>query len=207
MELPHQPLPQPPPLPPAPLPPPLPALRDANGCVASPALRNRERARQTGEAAWSEADRQSAIKCLSNRTVWFLGNSVSRHWAFTLAGLLAEGQTGPVKMKPIMYENEKQVGLHFSHGDFRCVFALLLSVLAHSVFALLLLAEVRARWRVQGQAPGRRQDWARGPREGLLGSLRVQLRLRPRVERARAGQQRRFRSTWGGVVVFFASYF
>ena len=37
------------------------------------------------DTAWGEARRQAAISCLSNRSVWVLGNSVGRHWAFTLA--------------------------------------------------------------------------------------------------------------------------
>ena len=44
---------------------------------------------EAGAPPWSEADRQAAIRCLSNRTLWVIGNSVARHWAFILAAMLS----------------------------------------------------------------------------------------------------------------------
>ena len=70
------------------------------GCSHPPALRS--------GAIWTNENRAEATRCLTNKTIYFLGNSVTRHWAFTLADILAEGQSAPAKMPPVMYEQQKQ---------------------------------------------------------------------------------------------------
>ena len=84
--------PEPPMMAPPPPPPP--------GCSHPPALRV--------HASWTPENRAAALHCLANKTIYLLGNSVTRHWAFTLADILAEGQASPVKMPPVMYEQQKQ---------------------------------------------------------------------------------------------------
>ncbi len=77
-----------------------PAKAREPGCSHPPALR--------AHAAWTKENRAAAKHCLANKTIYFLGNSVTRHWAFTLADILAEGQSAPMKMPPVMYEQQKQ---------------------------------------------------------------------------------------------------
>ena len=40
------------------------------------------------ESPWTAELSERARACLRGRRVWFLGNSVARHWAFLLVDLL-----------------------------------------------------------------------------------------------------------------------
>ena len=91
-----------PPPPKLPPPPALPKVAPVQepGCSRSPLLR--------AHASWTPTNRAAATRCLANKTIYFLGNSVTRHWAFTLADILAEGLAAPEKMPPVMREQQKQ---------------------------------------------------------------------------------------------------
>ena len=57
---------------------------------------------------WTRKDTNAALFCLSNRSIWVLGNSVTRHWAFILAAILLDGVTHPRQMSSTSREMEKE---------------------------------------------------------------------------------------------------
>lgn len=57
---------------------------------------------------WTDANTAAARRCLANRSLWVLGNSVARHWAFALAAILLEGATHPLQMSSTSREMEKE---------------------------------------------------------------------------------------------------
>ena len=56
---------------------------------------------------WTRQNTDAAINCLANRSLWILGNSVARHWAFALAAILLNGVTHPQQMSSTSREMEK----------------------------------------------------------------------------------------------------
>ena len=56
---------------------------------------------------WTREDTDAAIHCLTNRSLWILGNSVARHWVFSLAAILLDGVTHPQQMSSTSREMEK----------------------------------------------------------------------------------------------------
>jgi len=70
------------------------------GCTVSPQQPWRQ-------PQWTQKDTAAAIRCLSNRSVWVLGNSVARHWAFALAAIL-DGVRHPKQMSSTSREMEKE---------------------------------------------------------------------------------------------------
>ena len=73
--------------------------KNIGGCVKSPQ-------QPWLQPRWTHENTDAAIRCLSNRTVWLLGNSVVRHWAFILAAIL-DGVTHPTQMSGTSREMEK----------------------------------------------------------------------------------------------------
>ena len=66
---------------------------------------------------WTHKDTNAAIHCLSNRSIWVLGNSVTRHWAFILAAILLDGVTHPRQMSSTSREMEKkEAAVVVAHG-------------------------------------------------------------------------------------------
>ena len=57
---------------------------------------------------WTNANTAAARRCLANRSLWVLGNSVARHWAFALSAILLEGITHPLQMSSTSREMEKE---------------------------------------------------------------------------------------------------
>ena len=55
--------------------------KDQLGCPKSPAVRARH-------ASWTQRQHNAALRCLQNKTIWVLGNSISRSFAFQLQNML-----------------------------------------------------------------------------------------------------------------------
>ena len=55
--------------------------KDQLGCPKSPAVRARH-------ASWTQRQHNAALRCLQNKTIWVLGNSISRSFAFQLQKML-----------------------------------------------------------------------------------------------------------------------
>ena len=73
-------------------------LTSMGTCGQSPAL---------SQLAWSEEARSAVVGCLTNKTVWLLGNSVTRHWAFTTEKMLTGAQNGSLAMSKFSTAAEK----------------------------------------------------------------------------------------------------
>ena len=82
-------------------------------CPASPIVNASQHA-----PLWTEKDRKAAVSCLHGRNIWILGNSISRHWAYTLAEILTDGMSGPRKMsRNAKEEQQRHCGSGKQWGD------------------------------------------------------------------------------------------
>jgi len=75
---------------------------DAWGCIKPPAHADES------PASWTPEDRSLAASCLYNKRIYIMGNSVARHWAFTLMGLLKGDTVAPTKMHNLARGEQKE---------------------------------------------------------------------------------------------------